>query len=181
MQNIIPCLCFNDQAKQAATFHTSLFEDARIVTVTRWGEQELAALARVPEAIRPGPAGAVRSVTFELFGQQFLTVNGGGHFTFNNGISLMVQCETQQALDALWQTLADGGQEIECGWLTDRFGVSWQVIPTALEAMANDPDPEKSQRVRAAVLQMKKFDIAAQKQAYEGHTGSSHDSDISHV
>lgn len=168
MQRITPCLCFNTQAEQAVKFYTSLFEDSRILTTTYWCEQELTALNRVPEVIRPGPVGGIRSIRFVMLGHEYIAVNGGAHFTFNDGISFMVHCETQQELDNLWDNLTDGGEELECGWLKDRFGIYWQIVPNVLEELTNDPDMEKSQRVRAAVLQSKKLDIRTLLRAHSG-------------
>jgi predicted 3-demethylubiquinone-9 3-methyltransferase (glyoxalase superfamily) len=167
-QKITPCLCFDNQAEHAVNFYTSIFEDSKIVEITYWGDEELAALSRVAEEIRPGPVGSVRAVEFQLFGQEYLAVNGGAHFTFNDGISFMVKCDTQEELDEMWEKLAVGGETLECGWLRDRFGVSWQIIPSVLGELISDPDSDKAQRVRKAVLQMKKYDIAALQRAYDG-------------
>lgn len=157
LQKISTCLCFNDQAEQAANFYTSIFKDARIIAVTRCGDNEFG-----------GPKGSVRTVLFQLFGQEFLAVNGGPHFKFSDALSLVVNCDSQTELDSLWQQLSAGGQEVQCGWLTDKFGLSWQVVPTLLGEWASDPDTEKAQRVMQAMLKMVKLDIAELKRAYAG-------------
>jgi predicted 3-demethylubiquinone-9 3-methyltransferase (glyoxalase superfamily) len=168
MQKITSCLCFNNQAEEAVNFYISIFKTAKIVNTTRWGEEELTALERLPEDIRPGPVGSVRTVTFQLFGQEFMAVNAGSHFTFNDGISFMVRCKTQEEIDYFWEKLSKGGEKQDCGWLKDKYGVSWQIVPAVLDKMINDPDPRKAQRVRKTLLQMKKFDIKGLEQAYKG-------------
>jgi len=154
MQKITPFLWFDHQAEEAMHFYTSIFKNSRAGTVQRYGEAG------------PGPKGSVMSVTFELEGQQFFALNGGPHFSFTPAISFFVNCETQQEVDELWEKLSDGGEKNSCGWLRDKYGVSWQIIPTALGKMLQDKDPEKSTRVMKAMLQMKKIDINALKQAY---------------
>ena len=154
MQKIRPFLWFDHQAEEAMHFYTSIFKNSRAGTVQRYGEAG------------PGPKGSVMSVTFELEGQQFFALNGGPHFSFTPAISFFVNCETQQEVDELWEKLSDGGEKNSCGWLRDKYGVSWQIIPTALGKMLQDKDPEKSTRVMKAMLQMKKIDINALKQAY---------------
>ena len=154
MQKITPFLWFDHQAEEAMHFYTSIFKNSRAGTVQRYGEAG------------PGPKGSVMSVTFELEGQQFFALNGGPHFSFTPAISFFVNCETQQEVDELWEKLSDSGEKNSCGWLRDKYGVSWQIIPTALGKMLEDKDPEKSTRVMKAMLQMKKIDINALKQAY---------------
>ena len=154
MQKITPFLWFDHQAEEAMHFYTSIFKNSRAGTVQRYGEAG------------PGPKGSVMSVTFELEGQQFFALNGGPHFSFKPAISFFVNCETQQEVDELWEKLSDSGEKNSCGWLRDKYGVSWQIIPTALGKMLEDKDPEKSTRVMKAMLQMKKIDINALKQAY---------------
>ncbi len=147
MQKITPCLWFDTEGEDAATFYTSVFPNSRIVEVSRYGEAG------------PRPAGTVMTVAFELDGQPFVALNGGPDFTFNEAISFQVSCETQAEVDEFWSSLSEGGQEGPCGWLRDKFGVSWQVIPTALPRLLGDPDHERSQRVMQAMLSMKKIEI----------------------
>ncbi|MEU8106507.1 VOC family protein [Nonomuraea muscovyensis] len=149
MQKITTYLWFDDQAEEAAEFYTSLFADSRIVSVQRYGDAG------------PGPAGQAMMVTFELAGQRFLALNGGPQFTFTEAISLYVDCETQEEVDALWTRLTEGGEETQCGWLKDRWGLSWQIIPRALPELLSDPDPVKAQQVMKAMLGMQKIDISA--------------------
>ncbi len=157
MQKITPFLWFNTQAEEAATLYTSIFKDSKILTVSRYGEAG------------PGPKGSAMTVSFQLEGQQFLALNGGPHFKFTEAISLLVNCESQQEVDELWSKLtADGGSESQCGWLKDRFGLSWQIVPTALGRMMSDADPQKAKRTVEAMLQMKKLDIAALERAHRG-------------
>jgi len=155
MQKITPCLWFDTEAEEAANFYVSLFEDSRIVNVAHFGEGA------------PRPAEMVLTVTFELAGQQFTALNGGPEFTFNEAVSFQVVCETQQEIDTFWDGLSEGGEEGQCGWLKDRYGVSWQVIPVRLEELLSDPDPQKSQRAMQALLQMRKLDIATLQRAAE--------------
>ncbi len=154
MQTITPFLWFDTQAEQAAKFYVSVFKNSRIVTTARYGDAG------------PGPKGSVMTVLFELDGQQFIALNGGPQFKFTEAISLSVSCETQQEVDRFWEQLSAGGEEGPCGWLKDKYGLSWQVNPTILGKMLSDPDPKKSRRVMEAMLKMKKIDIAALKQAY---------------
>jgi len=147
MPKITPCLWFDDQAEDAANFYTSVFPNSRIVDVDRYGEAG------------PRPAGMVMIVTFELDGQLFTALNGGPEFTFDEAISFEVSCETQDEVDAYWSKLSEGGQEGPCGWLKDKFGLSWQIIPNALPQLLRDSDREKSQRVMKAMLTMKKIQI----------------------
>jgi len=155
MQKITPFLWFNDQAEEAVNFYVSIFKNSRIVGVSRFGDAG------------PGPKGAVMSATFQLEGQEFFALNGGPQFQFTPAISLFVSCETQAEVDELWEKLAAGGKKERCGWLTDKYGLSWQIIPTALGKMLKNPDPAKSQSVMRAMLQMQKIDIAGLERAYE--------------
>lgn len=153
---ITPNLWFDDQAEEAANYYVSVFKDSKIVDVTHYGDAG------------PRPAGMVMTVTFELAGQQFLALNGGPEFTFSEAISLEVSCEDQDEVDYFWNELSSGGGEAgPCGWVKDRFGLSWQVIPEALPELMGDPDPEKAQRVMAAMLQMGKIDVQGLRDAYE--------------
>jgi pentatricopeptide repeat protein len=147
MQTIITFLTFNNQAEEAVTFYTSLFENAAIKNTVRYG------------AGAPMPAGSIMSVEFQLNGQDYVAMNGGPHFTFANGISLLVTCDTQQEVDRLWDGLTEGGKPGPCGWLTDRFGVTWQIVPTVLNKLLRQGDPEKAKRVMHAMMQMGKLDI----------------------
>ncbi|HJU30163.1 MAG TPA: VOC family protein [Hyphomicrobiaceae bacterium] len=157
MQKISPFLWFDGKAEEAANLYTSVFKNSRIVNVTRYGDGA------------PQPKGTAMSVTFELEGMEFMALNGGPHFTFTPAISLFVKCETQAEVDALWDELtADGGEKGRCGWLKDKFGVSWQIIPTALGRMLQDTDAARSRRVMGAMLRMDKIDIAALQRAYDG-------------
>lgn len=156
LQKITPCLWFDENAEEAATFYTSLFPNSKIEEVARYGEAG------------PKPAGTVLIVNFQLDGRSFQALNGGPEYTFSPAISFMVNCETQQEIDELWEKLTTGGKEIECGWLVDRYGVSWQIVPTALGEMMQDKDPEKVKRVTQAMFGMKKLDIKALRAAYDG-------------
>jgi predicted 3-demethylubiquinone-9 3-methyltransferase (glyoxalase superfamily) len=167
MQKIRLHLTFNNQAEEAANFYVSIFINSQILKITHYGEKEIAALSRLPEDIRPGPVGLAKTVRFQLNGQEFLAANGGPYFKFSEGTSLYVNCETQEEIDELWEKLSNGGEIQECGWLRDKFGVSWQIAPTIMQEMMEDPDPEKSQRVKIALLKMKKIDIETLKQAYK--------------
>lgn len=155
MQKITPYLWFDAQAEEAINFYTSIFPDSRIIDVARYG----------PDG--PAPEGSVMTATFELYGQQFYALNGGPQFAFSPAISFFVNCETQEEVDDLWQKLSDGGEIEMCGWLRDKYGVSWQIIPSVLGELLQDPDPVKAGRVMQAMLQMNKIDIAALRQAYE--------------
>jgi predicted 3-demethylubiquinone-9 3-methyltransferase (glyoxalase superfamily) len=150
-----PYLWFDNQAEEAANYYVPIFKNSKIVNIARYGEAG------------PGPAGTVLTVAFKLEGQDFVALNGGPQFTFSPAISFFVNCETQEEVDELWGKLSEGGATEQCGWLKDKYGVSWQIIPTVLIEMLNDPDPEKSQRVMQAMLQMDKIDIDGLKQAYE--------------
>jgi Uncharacterized protein conserved in bacteria len=161
MQKITPFLWFDDQAEEAAKFYTSVFKNSKVGKSTRYGKAAEKAAGR--------PAGSVMIVEFELEGQKFTALNGGPVFKFNESISFVVNCDTQEEVDYFWEKLsADGGQESECGWLKDKFGVSWQVVPTVLIEMLQDKDSEKSERVMKAMLQMQKIDIKKLNAAYAG-------------
>jgi len=162
MQKITPFLWFDDQAEEAAKFYTAIFRNSKIGTIARYGE--------AGREVHGRPAGSVMTVAFELDGQAFTALNGGPVFKFNEAISFQVNCETQEEVEYYWGKLSRGGDEKaqQCGWLKDKYGVSWQVVPTALPEMINDPDPAKSQSVMKAMLQMKKIDIEKLKQAYAG-------------
>ena len=155
MQKITPFLWFDTQAEEAANFYVSVFPNSRILGIARYGESG------------PRPAGSVMTVAFEIEGQEFTALNGGPVFKFNESISFVVNCNTQEEIDAMWAKLIDGGSEVECGWLTDRYGVSWQVIPVALKEMLLDTNPAKAQSVMQALLKMKKLDLAALRKAYD--------------
>jgi predicted 3-demethylubiquinone-9 3-methyltransferase (glyoxalase superfamily) len=156
MPKITTFLAFNDQAEEAVNFYVSIFNNSKIVSLTRSGAEV------------PGTNGTFLHATFQLEGQQFQAINGGPYFSFAQGISLFVSCETQEEVDELWDKLSEGGEIQQCGWLKDKFGLSWQIIPTALGKMMSDKDPEKSKRVREAMLKMVKLDIAGLQKAYEG-------------
>jgi len=156
MHDITPCLWFDTQGEEAATFYTSVFPNSRIVDVTHYGEAG------------PGPAGTVLTVSFELDGKAFLALNGGPQFTFTEALSFQVFCDTQDEVDHFWSSLSDGGEEGLCGWLKDRYGLSWQIVPRALPRLLGDPDQAKAQRAMAAMLQMRKLDIAALEAAAAG-------------
>jgi predicted 3-demethylubiquinone-9 3-methyltransferase (glyoxalase superfamily) len=155
MQKITPFLWFDDKAEEAMNFYTSIFKNSKRGRITRYGEGA------------PAPKGTVMSVTFQLEGQEFMALNGGPHYTFSPAISLFVNCQTQEEVDDLWEKLSAGGEKSRCGWLKDKYGLSWQIIPSALAEMLQDKDPAKSKRVMTAMLQMDKIDIQRLKQAYE--------------
>jgi predicted 3-demethylubiquinone-9 3-methyltransferase (glyoxalase superfamily) len=155
MQKITPFLWFDGNAEEAMNLYVSVFKEAKIVDVVRYGDAG------------PGPKGSVMTATIEIHGQQLHALNGGPQYKFTPAISLFVNCETQPEVDELWEKLSAGGTQQPCGWLTDRFGVSWQIIPRALGQLLRDKDPAKSQRVVQAMLQMKKIEIAKLEQAYE--------------
>jgi predicted 3-demethylubiquinone-9 3-methyltransferase (glyoxalase superfamily) len=156
MQKISPFLWFDTQAEEAMNFYVSVFKNSKVGDVTRYGEAG------------PGPKGGVMTASFELEGQQFTALNGGPQFRFSEAISFVVDCKTQEEVDELWDKLSEGGQTQQCGWLKDRFGLSWQIVPSVLMDLMKDPDPRKSRRVMEAMLQMTKIDIAKLRQAYEG-------------
>jgi len=154
MQRITPCLWFDDQAEEAVAFYTGIFKNSRVVNVSRYGDAGREIHGKAP--------GTVMVVAFELDGQAFTALNGGPMFEFNEAVSLQVGCETQEEVDYYWEKLSEGGDEAaqQCGWLKDRYGLSWQVVPNVLGELISDPDPERSQRAMQAMLQMKKIDIA---------------------
>lgn len=154
-QKITPFLWFDNNLEEAMNFYTSIFKNAKIGNVTRYGEGG------------PGPKGTVMSGTFELEGQEFFALNGGPMFKFTEAISFFVRCETQAEIDELWEKLSAGGEKQRCGWLKDKFGLSWQIIPPILTEFLRDKDPDKSKRVMQAMLKMDKIDIKALKQAYD--------------
>jgi predicted 3-demethylubiquinone-9 3-methyltransferase (glyoxalase superfamily) len=154
MQKITPCLWFDTEGEEAAQFYTSIFPNSRIVEVTRYG------------SAGPRAEGTVMTVDFELDGQRFIALNGGPGFKFNEAISLEVECETQDEVDSFWRALTEGGgEEGPCGWLKDKYGVSWQIVPRVLTELISDPDEEKAQRVMAAMLKMRKIEIDELEQA----------------
>jgi predicted 3-demethylubiquinone-9 3-methyltransferase (glyoxalase superfamily) len=160
MQKITPCLWFDDKAEEAAKFYVSLFKNSKVGTVTRYGEAGAEVSGR--------PEGSVMTVTFEIEGQEFVALNGGPHFKFTEAVSFMVKCETQKEIDEMWEKLSQGGEKGQCGWLKDKYGVSWQIVVPVLDEMLQDKDAEKTERVMKALLQMNKLDIKALKEAYEG-------------
>ena len=154
MQRITPFLWFNGNAEEAVNFYVSIFKHSAVLSLSRYGDAG------------PGPKGTVMSATFQLEGQKFYALNGGPEYAFTPAISLFVDCETQQEVDELWTKLSEGGEPGRCGWLKDRFGLSWQIIPTALGKLLSDKDPRKAGRVMQAMLQMSKIDIQGLQQAY---------------
>ena len=159
-QRITTFLWFDNQAEEAAKYYVSIFTDSRIVGITRYDDEGSKAAGR--------PKGSVMTVEFELDGQRFTALNGGPLFKFTEAISLVVHCENQKEVDHFWEKLSAGGEEVQCGWLKDRYGLSWQVVPTVLIEMLQSKDPEKSKRAMSAMLRMKKLDIGALQKAYEG-------------
>lgn len=155
MPRVLTFLTFNGQAEQAARFYTSIFPNSRITGTTRF-----------PEGA-PAPAGSVMTVSFELNGREFVALNGGPQFSFSQGISISVQCDTQEEVDEYWAKLTEGGEEVACGWLTDKFGVSWQINPTILMEMLSNPDPAKVKKAMDALHTMQKIDTTALKRAWE--------------
>ena len=155
MQKITPFLWFDGKAEEAMNFYVSIFKNSKILSVTRYGEAG------------PGPEGTVMTAKFALNGQEFVALNGGPQFTFTEAISFVVNCETQQEVDELWEKLSEGGQKSRCGWLKDKYGLSWQVVPTALVEMLQDKDAKKSNRVMQAMLQMDKIEIETLRRAYQ--------------
>jgi len=153
MDQITPCLWFDTEGEEAASFYTSVFPNSKVVDVAHYGEAG------------PRPAGTVMAVSFELNGQKFTALNGGPEFTFSEAISFQVACDDQAEVDACWNKLTEGGEEGQCGWLKDRYGLSWQIFPKALPELLGDPDREKAQRVMAAMLKMKKIDLHALERA----------------
>ena len=159
MQKITPFLWFDDKAEEAANFYASIFKNAKVGNITRYSETAAKASGR--------PAGSVMTVAFQLNGQEFAALNGGPHFQFNEAVSLVVNCETQAEIDEYWEKLSNGGQGSQCGWLKDKYGLSWQIVPTALGKWLSDDDPEKSARVMGAILQMGKLDAKRLQDAYD--------------
>jgi predicted 3-demethylubiquinone-9 3-methyltransferase (glyoxalase superfamily) len=153
---ITPCLWFNDNAEEAVKFYTSVFKKSKKGKVSHYGENA------------PMPKGTVLTVVFQIEGQEFLALNGGPYFNFTEAISFVINCKTQKELDYYWEKLSKGGAKVQCGWLKDKFGVSWQVVPTVINEMITDKDSEKSSRVMQAILKMKKIDIKTLEQAYKG-------------
>jgi predicted 3-demethylubiquinone-9 3-methyltransferase (glyoxalase superfamily) len=159
MQKITPCLWFDSQAEEAAKYYVSIFKNSKIGNMTRYGETGAEVSGR--------PKGSVMTVTFEIEGQEFMALNGGPHFTFSEAISLMVKCMTQKEIDEMWEKLSRGGEEGQCGWLKDKYGLSWQIVSPEWDEMLQDKDVKKSEKVMKAILQMTKPDIKTLKQAYE--------------
>ena len=157
MPKVSPFLWFDTQAEEAANFYTSIFKNSKMVKITRHGEAG------------PGPKGSVMMAVFILDGQEFTALNGGPLFKFTEAISFLVNCKTQDEVNHFWAKLSEGGEESRCGWLKDKFGLSWQIIPGILGEMLNDPDPQKAKRVMEAMLKMKKIDVAGLKKAYDQH------------
>jgi predicted 3-demethylubiquinone-9 3-methyltransferase (glyoxalase superfamily) len=155
-QRIVPNLWFDTEAEEAAEFYTSVFPNSRVLNVARYTEAG------------PRPAGTVMTVEFELDGQRFMGINGGPQFTFDEAVSFEITCEDQEEVDRYWEWLTDGGEESQCGWLKDRYGLSWQVVPTGMGELFNDPDPKRAERAMAAMLKMRKLDIAALRSAADG-------------
>lgn len=154
MPKISPFLWFDNQAEEAATFYVSLFPNSRVLEVSRYGEAG------------PGPAGSVMVVRFELDGNEFLALNGGPeHYSFDESVSFFIECDTEEELDHYWSALTEGGEEIACGWLKDRYGLRWQVVPSEMSALLGDPDRERAKRAMEAMMQMKKLDIRVMKAA----------------
>lgn len=160
MQKIKPCLWFDDQAEEAVKFYTSIFKNSKIGAISHYSEASSKQSGRA--------AGTVMTVSFEIEGQEFLALNGGPIFKFNHAISLIVNCDSQEELDRMWEKLAEGGEIEQCGWLRDKYGLSWQIVPTALSEMMQADDGIKSARMMGVLMQMKKLDIAALQTAYEG-------------
>jgi predicted 3-demethylubiquinone-9 3-methyltransferase (glyoxalase superfamily) len=156
MQKITPFLWFDNQAEEAMNFYVSIFKNSKVIRVSHYGDEE------------PAPKGPVMSATFQLEGQEFIALNGGPLFSFTPAISFFVDCETQPEVDELWEKLSQGGEKQRCGWLKDKFGLSWQIIPSVLGDLLQDQDPEKSEKVWKAMMQMDKIDIKGLQQAYQG-------------
>ena len=155
MQKVTPFLWFDNQAEEAANFYVSIFKNSKVLSVTRYGDAG------------PGPKGSVMIVTFQLDGQEFSALNGGREFTFSPAISFVVDCKTQQEVDEFWERLSEGGEKQQCGWVTDKYGLSWQIVPSILPELTQTKDEKKSQNVMRAILQMTKIDINGLKEAYE--------------
>ena len=161
-QKITPFLWFDNQAEEAVNFYTSIFENSKIGSAARYDEEGSKAAGR--------PKGSVMTVAFQLAGQDFVALNGGPVFKFTEAVSFVVNCESQKEVDHFWEKLSAGGEEVQCGWLKDKFGLSWQVVPTVLSEMLQDKDAQKAKRVMAAMLKMKKIDIAELRRAYEARS-----------
>jgi predicted 3-demethylubiquinone-9 3-methyltransferase (glyoxalase superfamily) len=159
MQKITPFLWFDDKAEEAVKFYTSIFKNSKIGNITRYSEVSAKASGR--------PVGSVMTVPFQLSGLEFVALNGGPHFQFTEAVSLIVNCDTQAEIDEFWEKLSAGGQESQCGWLKDKYGLSWQVVPAEIERWLSDEDPEKSARVMAAVMQMGKLDLKKIQDAFD--------------
>jgi len=155
MQKITPFLWFDDKAEEAVNFYVSIFKNSKVLGISRYGDAG------------PGPKGTVMVAKFQLEGHEFIALNGGPQFKFTEAISFLVNCESQEEVDKFWEKLSEGGKESQCGWLKDKYGLSWQIVPTVLGEMLKDKDPEKSKRVMQAMLQMQKIDIKKLKEAYE--------------
>lgn len=156
MQKITPFLWFDNNAEEAANFYVSIFKNSRVLNMARYGDAG------------PGPKGTVMTADFELDGQRFIALNGGPRFKFTEAISFVINCETQEEVDKFWEKLSEGGEKSQCGWVKDKFGLWWQVVPTVLGQLMGDKDPEKSKRVMEAMLQMSKIEIEPLQRAYEG-------------
>ncbi|MDQ6755199.1 MAG: VOC family protein [Actinomycetota bacterium] len=156
MQKITPCLWFDTQGEEAAQFYVSVFKNSKILNISRYGEAG------------PGPEGQVLTVSFELDGQEFTALNGGPEFKFNEAVSFQVSCDSQDEVDRFWNTLSDGGEQGPCGWLKDKYGLSWQIVPSILGELLSGPDARRSQQAMKAMLEMKKLDIRALQEAYDG-------------
>ena len=157
MQKIIPCLWFDTQAEEAAHFYASVFKDSKVLDVTRYGKAG------------PQAEGTVMTASFEIQGQEFVGLNGGPEFKFNEAVSFQVLCDSQEEVDYFWSSLSEGGEEGPCGWLKDKFGLSWQIVPTVLPELIGDPDPARAQRATEALYQMRKIDIDALRRAADQH------------
>lgn len=160
MKDIMPCLWFDSRAEEAANFYVSVFKNSKILEIARYGASG-AAVSGIPE-------GSVMTVTFRINGRDFMALNGGPHFTFSEAVSFVVPCETQEEVDEYWSRLSEGGEEGQCGWLKDRFGLSWQIVPAALGEMLLDEDPARVERVMKSMLGMKKIDNEELRRAYDG-------------
>ncbi len=161
MQKITPFLWFDNQAEEAVNFYVSIFKNSKIGSVSRYGDEGTEVSGK--------PKGTVMSVTFQLDGQEFTALNGGPQFSFTPAISFFVNCKTQEEVDELWEKLSEGGEKVQCGWLKDKYGISWQIVPTILGKLLKDKDPEKSKRVMTVMLKMTKLDIDALKKAYNNN------------
>ncbi|WNM60124.1 VOC family protein [Candidatus Nitrospira allomarina] len=159
MQKISPCLWFDNQAEEAVNFYVSIFKNTKIGNITHYGEEGAKVSGR--------PKGSVMTVTFQLDGQEFMALNGGPHFRFTEAVSFIIHCASQEEVDELWEKLSDGGEKGQCGWLKDKYGLSWQIVPTVLSEMMQSHDHKKTNRVMSTLLQMKKLDIKRLQEAYE--------------